>query len=152
MADVSESGSPEDLNPETTADQEAAPVAPASTSSAKWVVKIPGEPESPVDQATLEMWAKIRKIQPETNIVEVATGTAYLAKQIPGVFSDKDYTTALLLSIFLGYLGIDRFYLGQTGLGIAKMLTCGGLGVWVVIDWILIGTRKATDSNGRPLS
>ncbi len=50
----------------------------------------------------------------------------------------KDKTTALLLSIFLGGLGIDRFYLGYTGLGILKLLTFGGLGVWWLIDIILI--------------
>ena len=50
----------------------------------------------------------------------------------------KDKTTALLLSIFLGGLGIDRFYLGYTGLGILKLLTAGGLGVWWLIDIILI--------------
>ena len=50
----------------------------------------------------------------------------------------KDKTTAIILSIFLGWLGVDRFYLGYTGLGILKLLTCGGWGVWWVIDIILI--------------
>lgn len=50
----------------------------------------------------------------------------------------KDKTTALLLSIFLGGLGIDRFYLGYTGLGILKLLTAGGFGVWWLVDIILI--------------
>lgn len=52
--------------------------------------------------------------------------------------SIKDKTTALLLSIFLGGLGIDRFYLGYTGLGILKLLTAGGFGVWWLVDIILI--------------
>ncbi|MCI6671558.1 MAG: TM2 domain-containing protein [Prevotella sp.] len=50
----------------------------------------------------------------------------------------KDPTIALLLSIFLGYLGIDRFYLGHTGLGVAKLLTCGGFYIWHLIDIFLI--------------
>ena len=71
--------------------------------------------------------------------------------QIPGVFSDKEYIIALLFSIFLGYLGIDRFYMGQVGLGIGKLLTGGGCGVWWLIDIILIATRSSNDSAGRPL-
>jgi TM2 domain-containing membrane protein YozV len=50
----------------------------------------------------------------------------------------KDPTTALIISIIIGHLGIDRFYIGDTGLGIAKLLTCGGLGIWTIVDWFLI--------------
>ncbi|MDR1859777.1 MAG: TM2 domain-containing protein [Bacteroidales bacterium] len=50
----------------------------------------------------------------------------------------KDPTLALVLSLLLGSLGIDRFYIGDIGLGIAKLLTCGGLGIWTIIDWFLI--------------
>lgn len=52
----------------------------------------------------------------------------------------KNPTTALLLSIFLGAYGIDRFYIGDTGLGIGKLLTCGGLGIWAIIDWFNISS------------
>ncbi len=65
--------------------------------------------------------------------------------------SDKDFLTALLLSIFLGWLGIDRFYLGYTGLGILKLVTLGGCGIWSIIDIIFIATGKLPDSEGRPL-
>ncbi len=50
----------------------------------------------------------------------------------------KDPTTSLIISILIGHLGIDRFYIGDTGLGIGKLLTCGGLGIWTIIDWFLI--------------
>jgi hypothetical protein len=55
----------------------------------------------------------------------------------------KNHIVALLLSIFLGYLGIDRFYLGHIGVGIAKLLLCWlTFGIWWLIDVILIATRK----------
>jgi TM2 domain-containing membrane protein YozV len=50
----------------------------------------------------------------------------------------KDPTTSLILSILAGSLGIDRFMIGDTGLGVGKLLTCGGLGIWAIIDWFLI--------------
>lgn len=60
----------------------------------------------------------------------------------------KNPTTALILSIFLGNYGIDRFYIGQTGMGVGKLLTCGGIFVWAVIDWFLItGATKEVNYN-----
>lgn len=53
----------------------------------------------------------------------------------------KDPTTMLIISILVGGLGIDRFMIGDTGLGIAKLLTCGGLGIWTIVDWFIIQSR-----------
>ena len=50
----------------------------------------------------------------------------------------KDPTISLIVSLLGGSLGIDRFLIGDTGLGVGKLLTCGGLGVWAVVDWFLI--------------
>ena len=63
----------------------------------------------------------------------------------------KSKTTALILSILLGELGIDRFYLGYTGLGILKLITAGGVGIWWLIDLILIATGKMTAKDGSEL-
>ncbi|MBM3412134.1 MAG: TM2 domain-containing protein [Bacteroidetes bacterium] len=54
----------------------------------------------------------------------------------------KDPTTSLIVSILAGSLGIDRFMIGDTGLGVGKLLTCGGLGIWAIVDWFQI--QKAT--------
>lgn len=63
----------------------------------------------------------------------------------------KDKMTALLLSIFLGTLGIDRFYLGYTGLGIVKLITAGGCGIWWLIDVIMIATDALKAADGSEL-
>jgi len=50
----------------------------------------------------------------------------------------KDPTTSLIVSLLAGSLGIDRFIIGDTGKGVGKLLTCGGLGIWAIADWFMI--------------
>ena len=61
----------------------------------------------------------------------------------------RKYMVALLLSIFVGSLGVDRFYLGLIGTGVLKLLTFGGCGVWWIIDLILIATNSLKDGDGK---
>ena len=63
----------------------------------------------------------------------------------------KDWLVALLFSIFLGGIGIDRFYLGYVGLGVLKIITFSGFGIWWLIDVILIACNKLKDAEGNEL-
>lgn len=65
---------------------------------------------------------------------------------------NKSYLVALLLSYFLGIVGADRFYLGRTGSAIVKLLTLGGLGIWQIIDVLMVAFGKLTAKDDpRPL-
>ena len=64
---------------------------------------------------------------------------------------EKDWMVALILSILLGTFGVDRFYLGYVGLGIVKLVTFGGCGIWWLVDVILIAMNKLPDAQGNPL-
>lgn len=110
-----------------------------------------GAERGPLSPADCQQLAAQGKLNGDTP-VRTANGSQLLAKQIPGVFSHREWLTTLLLSIFLGGFGVDRFYVGQTGLGVAKLLTCGGCGIWSIIDVILIAMRKFPDVDGRALS
>jgi TM2 domain-containing membrane protein YozV len=65
--------------------------------------------------------------------------------------AQKSWMVALLLSFFLGGIGVDRFYLGYTGLGVLKLLTLGVCGLMALYDFIMILLNKLPDANGQPL-
>lgn len=120
-------------------------------------VHIMGQEQGPYDAPTLQGMVRTGQVKPDTLVRSSASGAmAFPAKDIPGMFSSKEWLVALLLAVFLGYLAVDRFYLGQVGLGITKLVvsivTCGiGGFIWQVVDIILIATRKVTDDSGLPL-
>jgi TM2 domain-containing membrane protein YozV len=63
----------------------------------------------------------------------------------------KDWLTTLLLCFFLGFLGVHRFYTGHTGIGVVQLLTLGGCGIWVLIDFIIIIVGNFKDAKGNLL-
>lgn len=65
------------------------------------------------------------------------------------VSSDKSRLTLTLLAFFLGIFGVDRFYAGRIGLGIFKLVTFGGFGIWSLIDFIFAITGSMKDQYGR---
>jgi TM2 domain-containing membrane protein YozV len=66
--------------------------------------------------------------------------------------SSKSWLVTLLLCIFLGGLGVHRFYTGKIGTGILMLITLGGLGIWVLVDLIMIAIGKFKDKQGRELA
>ena len=71
----------------------------------------------------------------KTNLTPEEVGMAEATKK------DKNWIAALLLSILVGSLGIDRFYMGYVGPGILKLITLGGFGIWWLIDLILVAMK-----------
>jgi TM2 domain-containing membrane protein YozV len=65
--------------------------------------------------------------------------------------SEKGFVPTILLCFFLGGLGIHRFYVGKIGTGIVQLLTLGGLGIWTLVDFIMVVTGNFKDSRGLPI-
>ena len=111
-----------------------------------------GVDEGPYTFTDLQMQARARYIESGTFVRRAdGQGSWFPASQVPGVFSSRDWLTAVLLSLFVGTLGIDRFYLGYMGLGLLKLITLGGCGLWALIDLVLIAIGSVPDADGLPL-
>ena len=69
-----------------------------------------------------------------------------------GLTTDNTWLVTLLLCLFVGFLGIHRFYVGKSGTGFLQIITFGGFGIWVLIDLIMIVMVKFTDKEGNFIS
>ncbi len=74
-----------------------------------------------------------------------------LNKMVNNKISSKSWTVTLLISLFFGITGADRFYVGKIGTGLGKLFTLGGLGIWGLVDFILICCGDFTDAEGKPV-
>jgi len=124
----------------------------APAAQGTFMVQRMGAEEGPFTVAELRSQAKDNILRANSQVKRAdGTGAWFPAAEIPYVFSNKDWLTAVLLSLLVGWLGIDRFYLGYTGLGIVKLLTLGFFGIWALIDLVLIIMGRLPDSDGLPL-
>lgn len=133
-----------------------------------YVIGANGSQYGPVDEATIRAWVvEGRVAAPSLSFKTGESGwvplqsreefrdlLAAVVAPPPGIPSArpadaKEWLVVLLLSIFLGTFGVDRFYLGHVGLGLLKLFTFGGCGIWWLIDVILIATNSLKDSQGR---
>ncbi len=96
------------------------------------------------------LWALIDMVMTGMGVRTDANGAPLDRGPVVGT-PVKSQSVAFLLSWLLGVLGIDRFYLGYTGLGILKLVTVGGCGIWALIDCALVGMGSMKDAQGNSL-
>ena len=117
-----------------------------------FLVQRMGTEEGPFTLQDLQTQSRAGVLKANTMVKKAdGSGSWFLASELPGAFSERDWLATLLISFFLGTFGIDRFYLGYTGLGILKLITFGGCGIWYLYDVIMIAMGKLPDKSGLPL-
>ena len=97
----------------------------------------------------MSLWHFVQHAEMKSKIVKFCQGCG--KTQSPFIDDPKDWIVTLLLSFFLGCLGVHRFYTGHTGIGVAQLLTLGGCGIWAFIDFIIILVGNFKDAQGRSL-
>ena len=103
-----------------------------------------------MDQQKIDLFIMTnKKYLPAEKLVYLKDKLLNLSDDIVTLISTiefKDPTTILLVSIFFGFLGIDRFMIGDTGIGILKLLTVGVCGILTIVDWFTI-SKKVQELN-----
>lgn len=81
--------------------------------------------------------------------IECYGNKTFVKENVPCIkYSEQYFTTTLLYSILLGFLSMDRFCLGQTGTAVGKLLTLGGVGIWWIVDIVLLVTNNLLPEDG----
>ncbi|HEY1063884.1 MAG TPA: NINE protein [Candidatus Saccharimonadales bacterium] len=110
------------------------------------------QPPQPQPVPLAAMPAFMQPPDPAMQQTDPYAGAGLAPSAAAGENLDKSYLVTLLLSYFVGGLGVDRFYLGHTKSAILKLVTFGGLGVWSIIDVLLVAFGKLTAKDDpRPL-
>lgn len=133
-------------------------VMPAVVATVATAPAVAATPAVEAVQGSAKSTTKVQHVASARDVVAVTATAAKSVKQLKSVQIQKDsqseaasgksWLVAVLLCFFLGALGIHRFYLGYTWQGVVQLLTFGGFGIWVLIDFIRILIRDLKPKDG----